>query len=327
MRSDGLDLLRGIAVALVILRHTWPGVFTGAGVTGVVMFFALSGYLITGVLERDLARHGRVRLRRFYLRRARRLVPALVVLVTAVAVVTIVVDPFGDRALLHRTVLAALTFTGDLPFGHGSDATFHLWTLAVEEQFYLLWPVLVAVAWRRGSLTRLLVAATIVALLTCALTVAWLHTAPDAAYSLPTTWAACFLSGSAVRIHQARLCVPGWAPAVALAALAVLSMLPLRGHVLTYLLGGPVIAALTGALVLHWRRWTSVHHTALRPLVWLGTVSYGAYLWNYPLTLLLRPLGGPVAAILAISGTILAAALSWHLVERPVMRLRRRTPA
>jgi peptidoglycan/LPS O-acetylase OafA/YrhL len=101
----------------------------------------------------------------------------------------------------------------------------------------------------------------------------------------------------------------------------------LRGHVLTYVLGGPVIAALTGVLVLRWSRWTSVRHAALRPLVWLGTVSYGAYLWNYPLTLLLRPLGGLTAAILGIGATVLAAGLSWHLVERPVMRVRRRAPA
>ncbi len=93
------------------------------------------------------------------------------------------------------------------------------------------------------------------------------------------------------------------------------------------MLGGPVIAALTGVLVLRWSRWTSVRHAALRPPVWLGTVSYGAYLWNYPFTLLVRPLGGPAAALLVIGATALAAGLSWHLVERPGMRVRRRAPA
>lgn len=322
MRIAGLDLLRGIAVALVVLRHAFPSVFPGAGVVGVVMFFALSGYLITGLLLGELERDGRVDLRRFYLRRAWRLVPALLLLVAGVVLVTLLLDPLGDRDELLRTVVVALTWTGNLPFDHGSDATFHLWTLATEEQFYLLWPALLALAFARGRVGLAIVLASLACVVACLATVLWLRESPDLAYALPTSWAGCFVIGAATRVLADRVVAPARALALgvplALLGLGVLSVVPLRGHALTYLAGGPAIALLTGVLLLSWRSLTTVPR-ALDAVVWLGTVSYAAYLWNYPLTLWLRPhldLAGPVAAAL----TVAAAALSWRLVEGPVQR-------
>jgi peptidoglycan/LPS O-acetylase OafA/YrhL len=302
VRSQGLDLLRGIAVGLVILRHAVPDVVPGAGVVGVVMFFALSGYLITGVLE------SRPPLRDFYARRARRLVPALAVLVGGVALVTLLIDPLGDRDQLGWTVLWALTWTGNLPFGHASEATFHLWTLATEEQFYLVWPAALLLLGRGRALA--LAAVTTVG--ACAATTLWLAEDPDLAYSLPTSWALCFVVGAAVRLHRDRLAVPAWAAPAALTGLGALSMVPLRGHELTYLAGGPAIAALTGVLILAWREWTTVTGP-LRALVWLGTISYAAYLWNYPLSLWLP-------ALPAVVLTLVAAALSWRYVEAPLQQ-------
>lgn len=300
-RVDGLDLLRGIAIGLVMLRHALPEPFAGAGVVGVVMFFTLSGYLITGVLER------RPSLRSFYARRARRLVPPLLVLVAAVALVTLLLDPLGDRDELGWTVLWAVTWTGNLPFGHASEATFHLWTLATEEQFYLLWPVtLLLLGPRRGLLL-----AAVATALACVATSWWLAEEPDLAYSLPTSWALCFVVGAAVRLHRDRLAVPAWAAPAALAVLGVLSVVSLRGHTTTYLAGGPAIAALTAVLILAWDRWTSITGP-LRAVVWLGTVSYAAYLWNYPLSLWL-----PVLPAVVL--TLVAAALSWRYVEKPLL--------
>ena len=303
-RIEGLDLLRGIAVGLVMLRHALPDVFAGAGVVGVVMFFALSGYLITGVLER------RPPLGEFYARRVVRLVPPLLVLVGVVAVVTLLLDPLHDRDQLGWTVLWALTWTGNLPFGHASDATYHLWTLATEEQFYLLWPAALLMLGRG----RALVVAATLTVLACVATTWWLAEDPDLAYSLPTSWALCFVIGAAARLHRTRLDVPAWSAPVALAALGVLAVIPLRGHAITYLAGGPAIAALTCVLVLAWREWRTVSGP-LRALVWLGTVSYAAYLWNYPLSLWLP-------ALPAVVLTLVAAALSWRYVEAPLQRRR-----
>ncbi len=307
-RIDGLDLLRGLGIGLVMLRHALPGLFPGAGVVGVVMFFALSGYLITGVLERGPSMRG------FYARRARRLVPPLLVLVAGVVAVTLVADPLGDRDRLEWTVLWALTWTGNLPFGHASDATFHLWTLATEEQFYLVWPATLLLLGRR----RALLAAAAATAAACVATTWWLAEDPDLAYALPTSWALCFVVGAAVRLYGEHLVVPAWAAPAVLAAIAVLGVVPLRGHALTYLAGGPVIAALTAVLILAWRDRTTIAGP-LRAGVWLGTVSYAAYLWNYPLSLWLP-------ALPAVVLTLVAAALSWRYVEAPLQLRRRRVP-
>jgi peptidoglycan/LPS O-acetylase OafA/YrhL len=315
-RIDGLDLLRGIAVALVVVHHGFPTPFSGSGVVGVVMFFALSGYLITGSLAGELGRDGKLNYRRFYLRRVRRLVPALLLLVVGFVIVTLIWDPIHDRGRLLKTVLVALTWTGDLPFGHGSDATFHLWTLAMEEQFYLVWPAVLAFAWIRQRVTTALIVAAAACLLACTATLVWLAGAPDLAYALPTSWAVCFVIGAAVRLNRDRLSTPRWAAPAALGALLVLSVIALRGHVATYLVAAPAIAALTGVLLVAWRNLSEVRSPALRPLVQLGTVSYGAYLWNYPITLWLRPYLGGWTGIVAVVLTVAAAAFSWHFVER-----------
>jgi len=321
-RVAGLDLLRGLAIALVMLRHAAPGLAPGAGLVGVVMFFALSGYLITGLLDDELARTGRVDLRRFYIHRARRLVPALVALLAVFIAVTLVLDPLGDRDELVKTVVVALTWTANLPFGHASDATFHLWTLATEEQFYVVWPALLLLLgpWRG---LRVAAVATSALLLATAL---WLRAVPDNAYSLPTPWLVCFVIGAATRLHAERVSPPRWAAPLSVLGLAALSMVPLRGHALTYLAGGPAIATLTAVLLLSWRTWTDVTGPPLRALVWLGTVSYGAYLWNYPLTLWLRPHLAHGAGLLAAALTVTAAAISWYAVERRFVDRPARTP-
>jgi peptidoglycan/LPS O-acetylase OafA/YrhL len=330
-RVVGFDLLRGMAIALVMLHHAAPEQLPGAGVVGVVMFFALSGYLITGVLADEQAATGRVDFRRFYLRRARRLVPALLLLVAGLVVVTLTVDPLGDRGRLVKMVAVALTWTGNLPWAHPSQATFHLWTLATEEQFYLVWPAVLALGLARRRAGLALALGGSACATACVATVVWLHAVPDNAYSLPTSWAGCFVIGAAARLYRDRWTPPVGAVPTALAALGVLGVLPLRGHVLTYLAGGPAIALLTVVLLLAWRDWTEITGTLapfLRPVVWLGTVSYAAYLWNYPLTLwLLPPPGSPHlhrATTLAAMLTLVMAAVSWYAVERPLQARSRR---
>jgi peptidoglycan/LPS O-acetylase OafA/YrhL len=331
-RIVGLDVLRGIAILLVMLRHAVPDVFPGAGVVGVVMFFTFSGYLITGVLAKELATTDRVDYRRFYLRRARRLVPALLALVVVFVAVTLVLDPLGDRARLPATVGVLLTFTGNLPIADVSAAAFHAWTLATEEQFYLLWPALLALTWARGRVGAALVATAVTVLAACVATLVWLWPYADNAYALPTSWFVCFVIGAATRLRGEGRWAPPITVRLMLAGLAALAFVPLRGHPLTYLLAGPAIAAFTAVLLLAWSRWDTLADRAFlsRSLAALGVISYGAYLWNYPLTLWLRPGLGAVAGPLAAALTIVAAALSWRFVEEPVMRrgwARRRRPS
>ncbi|WP_250447770.1 acyltransferase [Actinotalea sp. C106] len=315
-RIDGLDLVRGLAVALVMARHALPGAAPGAGVVGVVAFFTLSGFLITGLLVQEHTRYGRVDLRRFYRRRVRRLVPPLVVLLVVYALVTAVLDPLDDRASLLRDLAVAATWTGNLPHLVPSGATFHLWTLATEEQFYLVWPALLVFCLRAGR-PRLAVGTAMVVTVAALLATAWWSAdAPEIAYALPTSWAPAFVIGATARLLAPKVQLGAPAAAAATAGLLLLAVVPLRGHTWTYLAAGPAIAALTAVLVLAAVHWREVTGWPLRWLVGLGTVSYAAYLWNYPLTLWLRPL--PFGAVLAVLATVGMAALSWHLVERPL---------
>lgn len=323
-RNDGINALRGVAVALVMLRHAFPHQFAGAGVVGVVMFFTLSGNLITTVLLTELRRHGRIRLRRFALRRAARLVPALVVMMATLTAVTLLIDPLGDRNELVRTTLVAFTWTADLPFSHGSDAIFHLWTLAIEEQFYVLWPLTLLVAWRtkKLGLTIGLIGGVSAAL--CVLSLVWAGPRPDLVYTFPTSWWLCFAIGAASAIFRDRVRIPTVLWPFAGFVLLALSVFPLRGHSTTYFVWAPLIALLTAALVAISRReWGTISLRLLRPLTALGAVSYAAYLWDYPLTLWLRgSFAG--AELVAAALTVAAASLSWWLVEKPIARLAQR---
>lgn len=130
--------MRTLAVALVLVGHSWVRHFHGADL-GVGLFFALSGFLITGLLMDELGRHGRVDLARFTGRRALRLVPALMVLLAAT--VPVLCPPSGD-------VAAALLYYSNWwrAAGHDMGNLGHLWSLAVEEQFYLVWPLILVVA-------------------------------------------------------------------------------------------------------------------------------------------------------------------------------------
>jgi peptidoglycan/LPS O-acetylase OafA/YrhL len=332
-RVAAWDALRGAAVALVILRHAWPHVFPGAGVVGVVMFFALSGHLITGLLVDEAGATGRVDLRRFWWRRIRRLVPALLAFVAVFVVVTLTLDPLGgDRATLPRTVAVALTYTANIPYVGlvgVSPAIYHLWTLATEEQFYLVWPLVVLLAVRSRRTVAGLVLAGVAALALTVATVAWFRATPDAAYPLPTSWLVCFVIGGLARVTQdrwARAATGRVAVVAALLLLAVLSVVDVRGHAATYLVVAPAVSVATVVLVhagrthLRTPRW-------LTPLVALGTVSYAAYLWNYPLTMWLRPELGVAAGPVGAVATVAAATASWWLVERPVREHGRRRDA
>ena len=334
-RLDGLDVLRGAAVGAVLLGHSWPGIFQGAGIVGVIVFFVLSGYLITNVLLRDVERHRTIRYGRFYAHRAFRLVPALVSLLGVYAIVELSTDVLGDRSkgIVGYTVLAGLGYLKDLPLPFDvSMAIGPLWTLAVEEQFYLIWPALLVVALRRNRQGRLIGWSAVVSLFLMAASVlAMLLLAPQLhslVYALPTTWGLGLIIGSALRLYRVHV-FSGFAGrrlrlAALLGSIAILAALvffPKANETpVFFFLGGPLAMAAAAVLVALAASHAGAMPKWTRPVQLLGTVSYAAYLWNYPVILWLNDRSTadlpPFVAVSAIVVTLLIAVISWHTVER-----------
>jgi peptidoglycan/LPS O-acetylase OafA/YrhL len=335
-RIAGLDLIRGIAIAFVLVRHAWPDAGGIAGIVGVVVFFTLSGYLITGLLTADISRYGRVRYGRFYRNRALRLFPPMLLLLVVVAAVMLTWNPLGDGDLegVARVFFTGITYTGNLPYDHGTAAIGHLWTLATEEQFYLVWPILLTlgIRWRRVGILVAGSAMAIMLILTATVFVA----APDVyrIYPFPSSWAIAMVIGAAAKLWEGSLRqliratpiarhIAGWAALFALLALTFVR--EDIDEAWTYYTIGPAVALVTVVLIYIWSAWRDLPSRALAPLLWLGTISYAAYLWNYPIVTWMvwepAPWLAPIASIVL---TILAATVSWWLVEKPVQRWRRR---
>ncbi|MDR6558628.1 peptidoglycan/LPS O-acetylase OafA/YrhL [Arthrobacter pascens] len=334
-RLGGLDVLRGAAVGAVLLGHSWPGIFQGAGIVGVIVFFVLSGYLITGVLLRDVERHREIRYGRFYAHRAFRLLPALIAFLGVYAIVELAADVLGDRSkgIIGYTLLAGFGHLKDIPLPFDvSMAIGPLWTLAAEEQFYLIWPALLVWALRRNRQARLLwwSAAVVLSLMT-ATVLAMLVLAPhlhSLVYALPTTWGLGLIVGSALRLYRNHMF--SWfsgdrlrraALTGSILVLAALVFFPKANETpVFFFVGGPLAMAAAAVLVVLAASRTRPMPTWTRPLQALGTVSYAAYLWNYIVILWLN--GGstadlpPLVAVSAIVLTLLIAVISWHTVER-----------
>jgi len=334
-RVAGLDALRGVAIALVILRHAWPEGLGGAGIVGVTMFFALSGFLITGLLQSDITKRGRVDYARFYAHRAFRLLPALLAVLVAFVIVDGLIDLLGQRDRVPLTMAVALTYTADLPLGVSmAESMGHLWTLAIEEQFYLLWPLALVIALgakKLGATIALGFAITTVALMT---SIAIAAPEVERIYGLPSSWASAMLIGAGARIYRDRLDSERWTQrtraivlAVAIALLAAASFVPeAKSNPAMYIVGGPMIAVSAVILIFAAERRTTTPRW-FTPLVLLGLISYAAYLWNYPLTIWLREVAPGHWRVLAPIATIGIATASWLAIERPARRLRNRVDA
>ncbi len=337
-----------VAVLLYHAEVSWiPG-----GFLGVDVFFVISGYLITMLLLEEHRETGAIGVRRFYVRRARRLLPALFVLLLAVAVVVAVLYR-EDMAQLRAQELAAVTYSTNwyLIVSGGSYfqelgrplALRHLWSLAVEEQFYLLWPLVMVVLLRRyrGRLGHLAMAIGAVA----AASAIWMAVLyrpgvdPSRLYYgtdtrlftllvgalLALFWRPAALAHGGVRRHGPLFDVVG------LAALAAIALFFLRAHETSGALyrGGflalAVVAALAVAAATHPS--TSMSKAlGVGALTWIGVRSYALYLWHWPIFVLTRPgvdvplRGWPLLA-LRLGATVVLADLSFRLVETPVRRL------
>lgn len=342
----GLDGLRALAVVAVIVYHLNPSWLPG-GYLGVDVFFVISGYLITALLLSEHRGSGDVRLGRFWARRARRLLPALGVLLVTV---TLLAACFARDGLgpLQSHVPASIFYVLNwiLLLGHNSySVTYgrppllqHLWSLSVEEQFYMLWPPALVLLLRR-RFTRSHVAG--IALAGCALSAVLMAVLyrpghnPSGVYFGTHTHAEGLLMGCALAAA-----VPPWRMTAAVAPRArkvlersgvgalvvVIAGLAILGFnsALTYR-GGMLIVDLATAVVV-----ATVAHPASRlgaglarqPLRWLGLRSYSLYLWHWPIFMMTRP-GLDLAwstvpdVLLRLSLTAAAAELSYRYVEQP----------
>jgi peptidoglycan/LPS O-acetylase OafA/YrhL len=373
-----LDGLRGLAVAAVVVFHL--GHLRG-GYLGVDLFFVLSGFLITSLLLVEHRARRRIDLGRFWSRRARRLLPALFLVLIGVSLLVAVATPSAQRARFRGDALATLGYVANWhAMGHKSgywdmfsqpSPLDHMWSLAIEEQFYLVWPLVVAglllLARRRSAGGRRLVATVAVAGALASFAVlaaSWSATDTNRAYYGtdarvgPTLIGAAFAAlwvasgrdrtrapaaavvtvggnghgdvdgdGSAPPRQGLAASWPALVGAVAL-ALMVWMFATIRGTDPDYYRGGlaafAAAAVVVVAVVTSGRAGLLGRALSVRPLRVLGIISYGVYLWHWPVIVYATParvgVDGAALALVRVAVTLAVAGLSFVLVERPIRR-------
>ena len=302
-RVPALDGLRGAAILVVVLDHAGVRAFHGAGGVGVTLFFVLSGFLITGLLLRERDRTGRIDLRAFYLRRARRLLPALIVFL----VVTVVL--YGSMAVPSAVV--TILYIANVPAAGSGTALFfplhHMWSLAVEEQFYLVWPAAAILALRFCRESRRL-AGWLLGLTALALVVragGYPLLGYDWAYRSTIANLFPLLAGATVAGYVRW---SAWRSSRTLGGLGVLLLAAATFAPVAATEDWRIVSTLVAAVGATMLLTRSDRWMTFAPLRYCGRISYGWYLWH---VLLQFELGG-------IEGTVASfgvAAISFHFLE------------
>jgi peptidoglycan/LPS O-acetylase OafA/YrhL len=356
-RQPEIQALRAFAVLAVVLNHLWPGVVPG-GYVGVDVFFVISGYLITSHLLREVDRTDRISLPAFWARRARRLLPASLLVIAVSAIVTLVWAPQSVWAPFFRDFAASATYVLNWFLASDSIDYFavqntpspvqHYWSLSVEEQFYLVWPLLIlvaiAVAARVRRLDRLpaiaiILSAVVAASLICSIVITL--TDPDPAYFLTTTRAWEFGIGGllAVLVASGRTALswpmPRLRAGAAWAGLLVLVASLLVFDPETSFPGWRALVPTLAAAAVIWAgsqgmaRLSPDRLFRLHPVQWLGDISYSVYLWHWPMIALLPfVLQGDLTDGHRVLILLASLALGWAtktFVEDPVRMSRRLT--
>jgi peptidoglycan/LPS O-acetylase OafA/YrhL len=338
-RKPALDGLRALAVLAVMAFHTSPAAH--GGFLGVDVFFVVSGYLITALLLREWVRTSAIDLRSFYLRRALRLGPALLLmLVVAVPLVfttlhaSMGINPF----IAIASVLLYVANWANVAVGAGTGPLTHTWSLSIEEQFYLIWPiVLVALLGRRRKppVTGL---AIVIAVVVIARWICWDATQGGWIYYATTSHCDGLLLGSLLAVVLDRRPADAAAPRgsmvaawVGVAGLAAFMLMSRIDGGATYEYGLFAVAICTVLVVQHLALSDSgllVRILSFRPLVVIGMVSYGLYLYHFPVFMAVQHQGYShiVQHSLEISLSVALTVFSWFVVEKPALRLKDRLP-
>jgi len=356
--------LRALAVLLVVVFHLWPAGVSG-GYIGVDVFFVISGYLITGHLLREVVTTGRVSVTRFWARRIRRLLPAAFLVLLVCAVLALLVMP---RAVLQENLLEigaaglyvlnwvlANNAVDYLGATNPDSIVQHYWSLSVEEQFYIVWPLIIlAVLWvvsklararsQRALMRAVFLALTAVFLVSFAYSVWQTHTSAASAYFITTTRAWEFAAGGVVAMLptlpalSARL--KGLVAATSWALLLVILACALLFDADTAFPGWIAVVPVAATAALIWigdtdSVWAPQFLARSGPVQFLGNTSYAIYLWHWPL-IVLYPLVthkaiGLKSGLAIIALSVALAAATKYLVEDPARnargRLRARWPA
>ena len=344
-----LDGLRGIAVLAVIAYHfnfTWAS----GGLLGVTIFFVLSGYLITNLLLIEYERNDKINLKNFWVRRARRLLPGMItVLFFITAWATLFAQPFLDR--LRDDFFPALFYYSnwwyifqDLSYFEAMSTPSlltHFWSLAIEEQFYIIWPLLLVAAFQCRLSKKQVVNLTLLLSLLSALLMALFYsptTDPSRVYYGTDTRAFSLLIGAALAFiwpsHKMSNSIPvslrrtiDVIGTVCLIAILILILCVNQYDSFLYQGGMLLVSLLTAlllAVLIHPASKLSATMT-FKPLTWVGERSYSIYLWHYPIILLTSPQistndASLVRILFQVVLTIVFAALSYRYIENPIRK-------
>lgn len=324
-----LDGVRGAAISLVVLQHTFGAGRVDLGFAGVGLFFALSGYLITSLLLDEHAARGRVSLPRFYLRRAARLLPALFLAVAACDLLFLALGdhgPIGGSAfaLTYSANYAQVLWPASMP-GFGPT-----WTLAVEEHFYIVWPVALLYLTRRWGMRPALRAT----LGVCVIALLWRTVLAVATVRLPLLEIGTFERSDALLYGcAAALAVRlGWRPprwTLAGGSVVVLIVMFSPDTYVSAVTSQALLAVGAAAVVVGLDCRPSAHARSVLSARWIaeiGVLSYGIYLWHGPFMRAAKDLGADGAVWRAVAGVaaIGVAAVSHRFLEAPVRSWARR---
>lgn len=336
-----LDGLRGVAILFVLLSHVQKFPFQG-GFIGVDLFFVLSGFLITSLLLEEWRETGDISLKAFYARRSLRLLPALVAMLTVVVVASAIFEPPAESAAMRKAALITLLYSANWYMAAGAyprDVLSPSWSLSVEEQFYVVWPLALFLMLRAGGSRRTMATVVIVALVASAGLRAWVTRTPGheaRAYFGADTHADGLLAGALVAMAASWGALPSKTTglnvlgAIALAAFGYFlwkgwafdPFFMQAGYVVFNLAAAALIAALVAS---PWPAFRAIFEW--EPLAWTGRISYGLYLWHMGVFWALPRCGLDLGDALWPSAFLLTfaiAAASFYGLERPILRFKKR---
>jgi peptidoglycan/LPS O-acetylase OafA/YrhL len=314
-RRESLTSLRGLAILLVLLGHFGFPWLAAGGTVGVSLFFALSGYLITGLLLDEFSARRGVNLRQFYYRRARRLLPALLILMAAVLVWSAWTGRF---ALWVGDSVSVMLYVANWYWlaGHPLMGLAHTWSLAVEEQFYLLWPLVLLLLLKRGITAAIAGTLVIIALSYVATTMVlddYMRSMYGSDVGAKGLLVGCLIALISAK-RRSDVMIPTWMAVVAVTVLAFVG-----SNVVPW--ASPLLTALPCGLVVGWVA-ARPNFAVWRPLIFTGTISYGLYLYHFPLEAgpfnVFDQLGLWPRMLALFAASFALAAASYQFVERRI---------